>query len=214
MLVWVSQVPLRAQCPMDWLMKQSEFNVQIMRKQLSKFLLILILLFQLTGYQTIAQSETAINKPPTLENGQKLGNYLRLGYREVNDQFIVISVTFKITANGFLDTLSISENAPESFIKAATKQLTAQNGHWNPQLVNGKPVKSKWLIARFYIGGFREESSDCIDKLQHGFLEAYKREQELFLCDKKLEPPLKCLIDYVEGYNCYLYPPLLSNTVR
>lgn len=199
---------------MECIIKQPEFDENIMRKQLSVFLSILILLFLLTDYRTLAQAEIPANKPPTLGNGQKLGNYLRLGYRGVNDQFIVISVKFKITANGFLDTLAISKNAPEPFIDAATQQLTEQNGHWNPQLVDGKPVKSKWLIARFYIGGFREDSSDCVKKRQQDFLDAFKREQELFLCDKKVEPPLKCLIDYVEGYDCYLYPPLLSNTVR
>lgn len=185
-----------------------------MRYLLKKLLWIVYITIHLTNYQVTAQANLTINKPPTLKNGKRLGEYLLLGYRGDNDKFVIITVKFKITSKGFLDTLHISNNAPDSFVRAANSQLILQNGKWNPQLINGRAVNSKWLISRYYIGGIRENFSDCVDKLQHEFFEAFKREEELFLCDKKLEPPLKCLIDYVEGYNCYLYPPLLSNTVR
>lgn len=152
--------------------------------------------------------------PPRLKDGRPIQNRLRLGYRGEVNQFIVITLQFKIDRHGNLDTLSISDNAPAPFVRAAQEQLASLNGQWEPQHVDGQPVDSKWLVYHVYIGGFREDSGECTRALQAQFHEAFRREEALFLCDKVMERPLKCLIDYVEGYDRFLLPPLLSQTVR
>lgn len=176
--------------------------------------LLLLIVIQFIGYQRFARREKLVDEPPTLKNGQHLGSAIRLGYRDQVDTFRVITIRFKITVTGFLDTLHISDNAPASFVQAAYKQLTQLDGQWKPQKRNGKPVKSKWIIARFYVLGYRENESDCYKQLEQAYQDAFRREEELFLCDKKLNRPLKCLIEYIEGFDCYLCPPLLSQTMR
>ena len=182
--------------------------------QVIKYMLLFMAVFQLINHHVIAQTKQQDVIAPTLKNGQKLNTALRLGYRGETNTYIVITMKFKISATGALDTLFISENAPKTFVDAAKEQLSKLDGLWSPQRINGKPVQSKWLISRFYIGGIRDDASTCAIDLQKEFLAAFKREEEIFLCDKKMEHPLKCIIDYVEGSNCYLLPPLLSNTVQ
>ncbi|CAN5173772.1 hypothetical protein BH09BAC4_BH09BAC4_05270 [soil metagenome] len=177
-------------------------------------MLFFLTVFQLINYQGFTQNKQLDVTAPTLKNGKMINNSLRLGYQGETDTYIVITMKFKISATGVLDTLSISDNAPKTFVDAAKEQLSKLDGLWNPQRINGKPVQSKWFISRFYIGGYREDKSTCAVNAQNEFFNAFKREEEIFLCDKKMEPPLKCLIDYVEGSNCYLLPPLLSDTVR
>lgn len=176
--------------------------------------LLTAILYLIVSCCAVAQPKQAPIVAPYLKNGKKLDAVLRLGYRGETDKYVVITMKFKINASGILDTLSISENAPKEFIEAAKQQLYSLNGLWIPQRNNGKSVLSKWLVIHYYISGFREDTNACASILQTDFLEAYKREEELFLCNKKVDPPLKCLIDYIEGSQYYLLPPLLSNIVR
>lgn len=183
--------------------------------QVIKFNLCVTILYLLTSYQpALSQSTKSKNTAPYLKNGQTINTALRLGYRGEVNTYIVITMKFKISAAGDLDTLFISDNAPKTFVDAAKIQLNQLNGLWIPQKNNGKPVLSKWLVSHYYIGGFREDTSACAVNAQNDFFSAFKREESLFICDKKVDPPLKCLIDYVEGSQSYLLPPLLSNTVQ
>ena len=175
-------------------------------------LLVTIFSFLISCY-AVAQPKQAEIAAPHLKNGNKLNAVLRLGYRGEINKYIVITMKFKISTSGRLDTLSVSENAPKAFIDWAREQLSRLSGLWIPQRNNGKPVLSKWLVTHYYIGGFREDTSACVSSVQKDFYEAYAREEDLFLCNKKVDP-LKCLIDYIEGSQYYLLPPLLSNTVR
>lgn len=172
--------------------------------------LIIAILIMLFGFS----QHKMTTEPPILKNGQRLHKTLLLGYRGDIDSFKVITIKFKITASGVLDTLHISNNAPKDFRIKAIQQLTNLNGKWTPQKADGRPVKSKWIVSHYYIAGYRESSNDFIKQIQQNFFEAYKREEELFLCNKMASPSVKCYIDYVEGYDLYLTPPLLSNTLR
>lgn len=173
-----------------------------------------ILLFHFFFILLISHHSIAQNRPPVLKNGQALGSYLLLGYRAPVDSFTVIIVKFRLSVGGFLDTLYISNNAPAAFVKSTREQLSKLDGEWKPQFINGKPAKSKWLISRYYVRGFRESIDSCIKRREEELFDAYKREEELFSCTHKEGAPRKCMIDYIEGYDYYLYPPMLIFTVR
>ena len=164
--------------------------------------------------QVIGQTDPLHTQPPRLKSGKSLGYVTLLGYRSEADSFMVITLRFKLTATGMLDTLHVSDNAPSAFVEKATSQLTNLNGQWIPQKKNGKPVASKWLVSRYYMVGPRVSNDVCNEKMRQNFFDAYYREEELFLCKEKHPQPLKCLIEYVEGFSYYLSPPLLSETVR
>ncbi|QIP15788.1 hypothetical protein G8759_25735 [Spirosoma aureum] len=144
------------------------------------------------------------SSPPQLKNKKYPGMSFYAGFRQKKDSATVVTVKFKLTETGFLDTLSVSSNAPKDYYENLKKQLVEQNGKWKPQYTDGKSVPSKWLVYRHYVMGPDSPSPSgrwkAID-------EAYQRDYDLFRCLHKGLKPIDCLTPYIEGPDFFLFPP-------
>jgi len=141
--------------------------------------------------------------PPHLKDKRQPGVSLYAGFRQKKDSATVVTVKFKLTETGFLDTLLVSPNAPKDYYTILHKQLVALNGKWQPQLENGKPVPSKWFIYRHYVMGPNGPNDSAWKQVK----DAYQRDYELFRCMNNPKRPLNCLTPFIEGPDFFLFPP-------
>lgn len=173
--------------------------------------ILLAIIFALMSQSAIGQLKSEVRQPPTLKNGKPFASFIRLEYSQVPNSFQIFTIKFKISNRGTLDTLSISDNAPTEFAKSVKRQLAKLNEQWKPEYTNGHlSLTSKWLVIRFYVAGYVSDTTECIRREEAEFVDAYQREADLFQCSVKIDQPLRCLTDYLEGYDYFLYPPGLS----
>ena len=155
----------------------------------------------------IKQTHTVI--PPHLKTVRATGVGLYAGFRQPLDSAKVVTVKFQISETGFLDTLHVSPNAPTNYFGKIEKQLLDLNGRWNPQTSDGKPEKSKWLIYRHCVMGSNNRKAGVAwTEVRNTCM----RDRKLFRCHHKLNRPMQCSTDYVEGPDFFLFPPELYLT--
>ena len=185
---------------------------QVTESGVTKSLLVVIIMaVTITAMAQAAKDEAT---PPMLKNGEPFLKFIRLPQGEQPNTFKIVTLKFKISARGNLDTLNISDNASVEFVSSIQKQLTLLNGQWKLNYLNGHSVASKWVIIRFYVAGYREDSGDCLIRQEAEFIASYEREADLFECSVNLDHLRKCSTDYLEGYDYFLYPPWLSRAER
>ncbi|QIP12578.1 hypothetical protein G8759_08060 [Spirosoma aureum] len=178
----------------------------------TKVFVLILMLTTITN--AVGQSVKGVQTPPILKSGEPFLKSIRLTYTEKPNIFRTVSIKFKVSSEGNLDTLVVSDNTPSEFAISIREQLNRLNGQWKSQYLNGHPVASKWVIIRFYITGYKEDSNECLNKQEADFIAAYKREADLFDCSVDLEHPMRCKTAYLEGYDYFLYPPWLSRVER
>ncbi len=161
-----------------------------------------ILTFLLIGRISSAQ-EISQTIPPQLKTQSTPSLSLYAGFRQQRDSAAVVTVKFKITETGFLDTLFVSSNAPNGYFENIQKQLFKFNGKWIPQKRHGEFEKSKWLIYRHYVMGPSNRNSRIWAEVES----SYKRDYELFRCQHNPKRSLQCLTPYIEGPDFFLFPP-------
>ncbi|WP_420148883.1 hypothetical protein [Spirosoma sp.] len=173
--------------------------------KLTSNLAVLLALITLGGW---ISSDSVI--PPTLRSRHTPGVGLYAGFRQPRDSAIVITVKFKLTETGFLDTLAITGNAPAGYFEKIQNQLVELNGKWIPQMRNGKAEKSKWLIYRCYVVGPNSRNNRAWEEVE----KAYQRDYGLFGCYRDKERGMQCVIEYLEGADCFVFPPRWYSTVH
>ncbi|GAB3507918.1 hypothetical protein GCM10027341_43160 [Spirosoma knui] len=141
--------------------------------------------------------------PPQLKAKHTPGVNLYAGFSQEPDSATVVTVKFKISETGFLDTLVVSGNVPKGYYETIQKQLIDLNGKWVPQQSQGKAEKSKWLIYRQYVVGPTNTKGGVWTEVER----AYKRDYELFRCQHNPKRSIDCLTTYVEGPDFFLFPP-------
>ncbi|GAB3549681.1 hypothetical protein [Spirosoma fluminis] len=141
--------------------------------------------------------------PPHLKTQRTPGVNLYAGFSQKPDSATVVTVKFKLSETGFLDTLVVSGNVPKGYYETIQKQLIDLNGTWVPQQSQGKAEKSKWLIYRQYVVGPTNTKDGVLAEVE----QAYKRDYELFRCQHNPKRRIDCLTTYVEGPDFFLFPP-------
>jgi hypothetical protein len=164
---------------------------------------IIAVFYALSIYTSIAGFSQSQISPPHLKTRYVPGIALYAGFRQLQDSATVITIKFKISETGFLDTLQVSPNAPSTYFDTIQKQLSGMNGKWNPEQNDGKPQKSKWLIYRHYVMGPASRGA----RIWHEVKEAYKRDYDLFRCQHNPKRRIQCLTPYIEGPDFFLFPP-------
>ncbi|WP_041257922.1 hypothetical protein [Fibrella aestuarina] len=139
---------------------------------------------------------------------------LKVGYRYPENTYEVVTLSFKLTEQGTLDTLAFSTNTPTEFITRARTALNEQNGRWgNPEALKGL-VNGKWLISHYYLEGYTENPTESDKGRREAFLAAFQRENELFLCSSGLDHPYRCQTYYLIGRDFILFPPFHFSVKR
>jgi hypothetical protein len=162
---------------------------------------------------TFSQTPNTANKPPTLLDGTKWEGKIRLWYREADYHTSVITVRFRISKTGTLDTLQI-DGGPAIEKDSIRSQLMRLNGKWKPQISKGKPVLSKWMCFRWYISGFYGSVTGCTKDVWEGVKASYDREESLYQCTSSWDKPYTCRTYFIEGTDYFWFPPMYSEIVH
>ncbi|WP_375444839.1 hypothetical protein [uncultured Fibrella sp.] len=160
-----------------------------------------------------SQTANTANKPPTLRDGTSWEAKIRLWYREANDHTSIITVRFRISKTGLLDSLQI-DGGPAVEKDSIRSQLVRLNGKWKPQLSKGKPVLSKWMCFRWYISGFYGAATGCEAAVGNEIKAAYDREESLYQCTSSWDKPYTCRTYFIEGADYFWFPPFYSYIQR
>jgi len=160
-----------------------------------------------------SQTANTANKPPTLLDGTSWETKLRLVYREPDYHTTIITVRFRISKTGMLDSLEVN-GGPASQRDSLRNQLTRLNGKWKPQLAKGKPVLSKWMCFRWYINGYYGVPMGCNKEVWDQITAAYEREESLYHCTSAWNKPYTCRTNFIEGVDYFWYSPFYSIVKR
>ncbi|WP_147368084.1 hypothetical protein [Fibrisoma montanum] len=161
-----------------------------------------IVILMVAGGLSMAQKTHQVT-PPQLKTRQTPGVNLYAGFGQKLDSATVVTVKFKLTQTGFLDTLYVSENAPKDYYEKIRNQLKEFDGKWVPQQSQGHPEKSKWLIYRHYVVGPYSRKGGVWAEVER----AYQRDYDLFRCQHNPKRQIQCLTTYIEGPDFFLFPP-------
>lgn len=156
-----------------------------------------------------SQNANTANKPPTLLDGTNWEGKLRLVYSEPDYHTSIITVRFRISKTGMLDSLEVN-GGPAIQRDSLRNQLTRLNGKWKPQVSKGKPVMSKWMCFRWYSNGYYGYPIGCTKEVWEEITAAYDREESLFQCTVDLNKPYTCRTYFIEGADYFWYPPFYS----
>lgn len=96
--------------------------------------------------------------PPSLTNGQgavSAFNRLKAGAYRYKPGGVLLTVSFRLTETGELDTVRViaddDAELPVAYLASIAQSLRSLNGQWIPQRRHGVAEKSYWLVAHYYL---------------------------------------------------------------
>lgn len=110
-------------------------------------------------------------------------NALKAGAYRYTTGGIQITVRFRVTEMGTLDTVRVTadtgEELPVAYLAAIEQKLRSLDGQWLPQRRNGIAERSYWLVAHYYL--VREGSiSPAMKATSAAYSAQYNEELKVF----------------------------------
>ncbi|MEA5259411.1 hypothetical protein VB264_16550 [Arcicella aquatica] len=137
----------------------------------------LLIFFLLISFNIIlGQSSSSNDTPPKLQMKDRKNIWSKLRIPTFNpDTICTISVfSFKVTAQGTIDTVFVKGACPEKVKDAVVNHIKSTSGYWAPRMVAGKPVESKLFILPYLLEGtfgVNEVGRKLLERVSHEFVD-------------------------------------------
>jgi len=159
---------------------------------------------------TLGQSTSISDIPPKLQMKDRKNIWDKLRIPSFNpDTICTISVfSFKVTAQGTIDTVFVSGTCPKRVKDAVVNHLKLTSGYWIPRMVAGKSVESKLFILPYVLVGtfaVDELSQKLLERVSHEFVDF----MELLFDNQKVDYGRNRTKDgklFIETETSYLLP--------